>query len=441
VAVGEPGSPSDPADRSDLSAGWHQARPLLTARGFRRLLAVRLVGQTGDGVFQVALASYVLFSPERAASPTRVAAAFAVLLLPYTLLGPFAGVLLDRWRRRQVLLVANLIRSALAMATAVAAVTAGEGAVLALALVTISVNRLILTALGASLPKVVDGPLLVPANAIAPTMGTLAAVIGGGLGVVVRALAGGADRADEADAAVLTFAALLFAAAALLALRLAADALGPTPDEQHPITAAALRGILHDLVAGLRAIEQRVPVRRALEVMGVHRLAFGVISVLAIVNQRAVLHPGDSDAALAGLAAMVLALGAGALLGALAAPPAVRRVGERRWTAGLLVAGVFSCAILGPLLTSASLVALSFAIGLVGQGIKVVVDTVVQREMVDVERGRAFAAYDVLFNAAFLLSVALVAAVLPADGRSPWAYLIAAALYGVGVLVTSRSAA
>lgn len=429
----------DPGDRSDLSASWQQARTLATARGFRRLLAVRLVGQTGDGVFQVALASYVLFSPERAASPTRVAAAFAVLLLPYTLLGPFAGVLLDRWRRRQVLLVANLVRSALALATAVAAVTAGERTVLALALVTISVNRLILTALGASLPKVVDGPLLIPANAIAPTMGTLAAVIGGGLGIVVRGLVGGADRADAADAAVLLGAALLFATSAVLARRINADALGPTPDEQHPITSAALRGIVTDLVAGLRAIEQRVPVRRALEVMGVHRLAFGVVSVLAIVNQRAILHPGDSDAALSGLGAMVLALGAGALLGALAAPPAVRRVGERRWTLGLLVVGAMACATLGPVLTTLSLVALSFAVGVVGQGIKVVVDTVVQREMVDVERGRAFAAYDVLFNAAFLLSVALLAAVLPSDERAPWAYLIAATLYGVGVVVTSRS--
>ncbi|MET7592631.1 hypothetical protein ABZS92_38215, partial [Streptomyces sp. NPDC005444] len=31
-----------------------------------------------------------------------IASAMAVLLLPYSLIGPFAGVLLDRWRRRQV---------------------------------------------------------------------------------------------------------------------------------------------------------------------------------------------------------------------------------------------------------------------------------------------------------------------------------------------------
>src|SRR3712207_7345465 len=42
-------------------------------------------------------------SPQRAADPVDVAAAFAVLLLPYSVVGPFAGVWLDRWSRRQVL--------------------------------------------------------------------------------------------------------------------------------------------------------------------------------------------------------------------------------------------------------------------------------------------------------------------------------------------------
>ena len=86
-------------------------RHLLRHRNFRRLFAVRLVSQFGDGVFQVALASYVLFAPERLPSPGAIAATFAALLLPFSVLGPFAGVLLDRWSRRQVLVYTNLIRT------------------------------------------------------------------------------------------------------------------------------------------------------------------------------------------------------------------------------------------------------------------------------------------------------------------------------------------
>lgn len=98
-------------------------RMLLRVRDFRRLLTVRLLSQAADGVFQVALATYVVFSPEKQTSAAAIASAMAVLLLPYSLIGPFAGVLLDRWRRRQVFLYGNLLRAVLAALTAALMVT------------------------------------------------------------------------------------------------------------------------------------------------------------------------------------------------------------------------------------------------------------------------------------------------------------------------------
>ncbi len=95
--------------------------------GFRRLLTVRLVSQTGDGMFQAGLATLFFFAPERMATAADVAAAFAVLLLPFTVVGPWAGVLLDRWRRRQVLLVGNAVRVVLTGVLAVLMVTVGVG--------------------------------------------------------------------------------------------------------------------------------------------------------------------------------------------------------------------------------------------------------------------------------------------------------------------------
>src|SRR3954468_12222622 len=86
-------------------------RRLLRGRWFRHLFAVRLASQLTDGVFQVAIASYALFSQDRP-SATAIATALAVVLLPFSLLGPFAGVLLDRWSRRQVLAWANFTRVA-----------------------------------------------------------------------------------------------------------------------------------------------------------------------------------------------------------------------------------------------------------------------------------------------------------------------------------------
>src|ERR1700761_6774696 len=103
-----PHTPHEP-HRRVLERG-HVRRALQHA-GFRRLYSVRLAGQFGDGVFQASLAGAVLFSPEHQAKAADVAAGFAVVLLPYSFIGPFAGVLLDRWWRQRVLMFANLIRA------------------------------------------------------------------------------------------------------------------------------------------------------------------------------------------------------------------------------------------------------------------------------------------------------------------------------------------
>src|ERR1700759_1451771 len=98
-----PHTPHDPRRRG-FERG-HVRRALKHA-GFRRLFSVRLAGQFGDGVFQASLAGAVLFSPEHQAKAADIAAGFAVILLPYSLIGPFAGVLLDRWWRQRVLVFA-----------------------------------------------------------------------------------------------------------------------------------------------------------------------------------------------------------------------------------------------------------------------------------------------------------------------------------------------
>ena len=147
---------------------------LLRRRDFRRLFAVRLASQLGDGVFQVALASYVLFSPERAPDAAAIAGLFAVALLPYSILGPFTGVLLDRWSRRQILFGANLVRAGLVLAVAGGGCCGQRRSRLlrAWSLLTLGVNRFLLSGLSAGLPHVVDRDELVMANAVTPTAGT-----------------------------------------------------------------------------------------------------------------------------------------------------------------------------------------------------------------------------------------------------------------------------
>ncbi len=144
-------------------------RVLLRFRDFRRLLVVRLLSQLSDGVYQVALATYVVFSPEKQTSAAKIAATMAVLLLPYSVLGPFVGVLLDRWRRRQVLLYCNLLRAVFAAVTAVLILAHVPDWLFYLSALSVTaVNRFVLAGLSAALPRVVDGERLVIANSLSP---------------------------------------------------------------------------------------------------------------------------------------------------------------------------------------------------------------------------------------------------------------------------------
>jgi MFS family permease len=198
---------------------------VLRAPGYRRLLAVRFATQWGDGLFQAALGGALLFNPERQADPLAVAAGLAVLLLPYSVIGPFAGALLDRWDRRRVLWRASVLRAALVLVTA-AAVSAGVDGpwFYAAALATAGVNRFVLAGLSVALPHVVDRPRLVAANTLAVTAGAGLSAAGAATAIGVRALVGPDDAGSAVTTAVAALGALLAAAGAA---RFRRGALGP----------------------------------------------------------------------------------------------------------------------------------------------------------------------------------------------------------------------
>jgi MFS family permease len=404
-------------------------RTVLRVRGFRQLFAVRLTSQGADGVFQVALASLVFFSPERAATPQAAAGAFAVTVLPYTLVGPFAGVLLDRWRRRQVLLVANAVRALLVLVVAAVLLTWSVGPALYVAvLVALSVNRFFLTALGASLPHVVVRHELVMANAVSPTSGTLAAIAGGGLGYLLRR---GLPTGDLGDAILLSTSALGYLIASALALRIGADTLGPDDDPDDP------RQTGWGAVAeGARAVRERPAAVQALAAVGVSRFGFGLTTIATILLCRNYFN--DPANVAAGLALLAEAFGASALgfgLAAVVTPQATGRWGTGGWIwRCLLLAAVAEVMLLVHLSVPVALVA-GVLLGLGVQGLKICVDAALQREVHDDVRGRVFALYDVVFNVAFVVAAALAALVVPRSGWSPLLVSAIAALYLVSGLV------
>lgn len=406
-------------------------RSLLARGDFRRLFGTRLLAQFGDGVFQAALAGTVLFNPQRAADPLDVAAAFAVLLLPWSLLGPFAGVLLDRWSRRSVLLRANVVRAGLVAVVAVVILGGIDGLPFYLAgLAVFSVNRFVLAALSAGLPHTTEA--LVPANALSTTAGSVATVVGGGAALLLLPLVG---SGDAGYAAIALASALPYLGASAVVSGFDRGHLGPdgAGAEQGAPTA---RDVVAGLVAGARHAWARPPAAAALAAIGLHRVCFGLLTLMTLL-----LHRGPFEDAtgllrggLAGLGQLVAAIAAGSLLAAVLTPPAVRRAGRVRWTVGLLLFGAVAQVLLGLPFTPASVLAGGFVLGLVGQGVKICVDATLQETVDDDFRGRVFSVYDTLFNVAFVAAVLVAALVLPESGRSVALLLAVGAGYLLAVL-------
>ncbi|MER5831748.1 MFS transporter [Streptomyces sp. NPDC002130] len=409
-------------------------RVLLRFQGFRRLLAVRLLSQGADGVYQVALAAYVVFSPEKQTSAAAVASAMAVLLLPYSLVGPFAGVLLDRWRRRQVLLYGSLLRAALACATAVLILSpAPDWLFYVSALCVTAVNRFVLSGLSAALPRVVDADRLVLANSLSPTAGTLAATAGGGLAFVVRL------AVADSDAAVVLVGAGLYLCAALASLSMARELLGPDRPLPREQIRTALTGTARDLAAGVRhlAAPQRRQAAWALAAMSLMRFCYGALLVMLLMLCRYALTSTTDD----GLALLGLALGvsgAGFFAAAVVTPWTAGRLGPGRWIVVCAGAAALLEPALGLPFATVPLLAAAFVLGLTTQGAKIATDTIVQSSVEDSFRGRIFSVYDVLFNVFFVGAAAVAALMLPPDGRSVPLVITIAVIYAAVAVAMAR---
>ncbi|MGY1753979.1 MFS transporter [Blastococcus sp. SYSU D01042] len=409
-------------------------RSLLARPDFRRLLATRLLSQFGDGVFQAALAGTVLFNPQRATDPLEVAVGFAVLLLPYSLIGPFAGVWLDRWSRRSVLQRANLVRAGLVAVVAAVVLGGVEGVPFyAAGLAVVSVNRFVLSALSAGLPHTTDA--LVPANALSTTSGAVSTVLGGGAALLLLPLTG---EGDAGYAAIALASALPYLASAAVVSGFDRAHLGPdaVARDGAPPVRRVLAGVVAGMVAGTRHVWARPPAAAALAAIGLQRVCFGLLTLMTLLLHRGPfadtggLFPGG----LAGLGQLVAAIAAGSLLSAAVTPAAVRRFGRVRWTVGLLLVGAVAQLVLGLPFSPPAVLAGGLVLGVVGQGVKICVDATLQEVVDDDFRGRVFSVYDTLFNVAFVGAVLAAAFVLPASGRSVPVLLLVSVVYLLAVV-------
>jgi len=401
---------------------------LLTDRKFSRLLRVRWTGQMTDGVFQSALASFVIFSPERQANALSAALAFAVVLLPYSIIGPFVGTILDRVSRQRAIAYSNLARALTLTVVSFLIFEGQTGIVLTVfVLVAFGVNRLILAGLSAGIPLMIESKSLISANALAVTGGSVCVVLGGGVGLGLRRLLDGLTTADHADGYIILIGALGYLLAALFAATLKKQEIGPL---EHEIINASFSQGLIEMREGIKFLRQNIDTARGIGAVAVHRGGITALTLIALLLERNTFHdPADNEAGLAGLSFTLSIAACGFVVGAVIAPYGVRSVGRHRWMRFTMVAST-----LGPLFivftrTPLTLSFAAFLTALFGQSLKVTNDALVQSKIDDIYRGRVFSVYDVVVNSAIVSGAVIAALMLPNTGDTFLVPLIVAILY------------
>jgi len=346
-------------------------------RNFRLLYIGQTISQLGDWFNAVAVYALLL---DLTGSATAVAWMMIVQFMPMALVGPFAGVVVDRVNRRRLMIAADLVRGCLILGLLLVRRADQVWIAYVVMAFTIAATAFFEPARTATIPNITSEEELLPANALSSATWSAMLALGASIGGIVTAIAG------RNIAFVINAASFLWSAFFIGRTRY--DATPPVVDR--PTTFATLTGI-SDLVEGFRYVRRESHVAALMCVKAGWGLAGGVLLLLTIFGQR--VFPVAGGAA-AGIGVLYGARGVGAGLG----PIALRWIlGQQprtlRRTIGpaFFVVGIFYIALAGaPSLWTAALCVLFAHFG--GSILWVFSTVLLQLEVPDRFRGRVFAA-------------------------------------------------
>jgi MFS family permease len=384
-----------------------RARDALRSQDFRRLFAIRLLSQSGDGLFQAALISSIVFNPEQQDTILDFAIAILVVSLPFSILGPFTGVFIDRWSRRRILVVAPWLRAA-AVWMVLFEPKAAPVLFFGGALWVLSVNRFYLATAVSVVPRLVPTEDLLIANSMATVGGTVALLVGVFVGGWMSDLLG--------DPLVVALAGAEWVIASLVATRIR-NPLVPHHVPRAPVS-DEVRRVLDEFADGITRLARTPRALGPITSITLDQVGQGIVLVLSLFVFREKFGEGVGS-----FSNLIGAGGVGVLLGILTVGKLEERFAKERIVALAFVAGGLVLIVVSTHITGWSVLLASFAVGLTFAWKKIPVDTMVQEAIPDGYRGRVFAVYDVLYNLSRVVAAFLAIPMLNAF-REAWSVAI-----------------
>ena len=370
---------------------------VLRQRNFALLWIGGLISMVGDWVLFVGLPFEVY---RQTGSTLATGGMILALLIPRIAFGSVAGVYVDRWDRRRLMIAVNLLLAAFLLPL-LAVETLGLWVVYLVLIVESTLEQLFTPAEVALLPNLLEGgpEQLVPANALSGVNRHLARFIGPLVGGVVVAT-GGLTAVAVVDAV-----SFLVAASLISAIRYVA----PTGPDHPPLeeeTLSAWRRLIGEWREGLRVVWHQPVLRALLVFFAITSIGEGLTFTLFVPWVTEALH---SDSA--GYGALLSTQAIGGLAGALV----IGRFGARVNPLRLLIVGalifgaidlvLFTYPVVFPFLAPA-LVGMVI-VGVPGAAMGAGITTLQQTQAEDRHRGRVIGAIGALAGISSLIGAIL----------------------------------
>ncbi len=404
-------------------------RHIIRNRNFSLLWLAQTISQFGDRLDQMALIALVYrLAP---GSPSQMAKLMSFTILPVFLIGPIAGVYVDRWDRRRTMVVCDLLRAGLILLIPFWLIHLPTLVpIYIVVFLVFSVSRFYVPAKMSIIPEIVKTDDLLLANSLVNTTGIVAAMFGLGLGGVLVSMVGPRGGFIVDGASFLVSGLMIFLLSTRSMRELKAGKIAEVGREIAEVIRKSVIAEMRDAFFFLKGQKQ---LRSCFNVLFLLWAALGAVYVVSIVFVQNIFSSGTKEVGF-----LVVALGLGMFLGTLA----YGRLGPRN--ASMKV--VFSCVFLSGVVLSlfVSIVirrpevlpalTLSFLLGLVISPIMAISNTLVHQVTDTSMRGKVFSSLEIIVHLAFLLAMLVSSALAEIVQPGPMLLTVSGIMAVIGLI-------
>jgi len=371
-------------------------RKVLKNRNFFLLWAGQIISQLGDRLGQMALIAFVYLRAP--GSTLQIAKILSFTIIPVFLIGPLAGVYVDRWDRRRTMYACDFLRSLLVLFIPLFLFyTTNLGLIYLIIFIAFCIGRFFVPAKLSIIPDLVNNKDLLIANSLINTSGMIAAVLGFGIsGVIVEKLGAKSGFYLNSLTFLISATFIFLISKKFTASKLSLEEVGKE------IVEVIRKSVFQEIKEGVLYFIRKKDIRFTSGIIFALWSALGSVYVVIIVFVQKTLHSATKD-----LGLLVMFLGIGLFLGSLVYGRFGQRISHYKIIfVSLVLSGIMlSVFAIGiyyyPYFIVAALLAL--CLGLIVSPIMIASNTIIHNVSDNEMLGKIFSSLEIIMHLGFLL--------------------------------------